>query len=140
MTTAVLDTNAIVSAAIEPLGAPSRIIREWVLFGKIHAVTSPAIIAEYRNVMHRPKFTRYGFPPFWLETLIEESLRVPDQADWPFELPDPKDAPFLSAAYTARACLVTGNMKHFPEKRRRGVEVFTPAQYLRLLSPPAEPS
>jgi putative PIN family toxin of toxin-antitoxin system len=140
MRTVVLDTNVIVSAAIEPLGVPSRLVREWVLHGRVHIVTSPAILAEYREVMRRPKFSRYGFPPVWLDLLIEESVHVPDPPDWPFELPDPDDAPFLSAAYTARACLVTGNMRHFPERLRRGVEVFTPAQYLRLLSPLEEPS
>jgi hypothetical protein len=74
--------------------------------------------------MRRPKFTRYGFPP--------------DQPEWPYELPDPEDAPFLSIAYAARACLVTGNIKHFPEKMRNSVEVLTPAQYLEHLVNRAE--
>ena len=133
MSTAVLDTNVIVSAAIESQGPSSHLVRDWVLTGKVHIVTNPAILTEYRDVMHRPKFTRYGFPPAWLELLIEESLLLPDQPDWPQALPDPDDAPFLSAAHAASACLVTGNTKHFPEKMRNGVVVLTPAQYLEQL-------
>jgi putative PIN family toxin of toxin-antitoxin system len=138
MSTAVLDTNVIVSAAIEPLGPPSHLIRDWVLSGRVHIVTSPAILSEYRDVMRRPKFTRYGFPPAWLELLSEESLLLPDQTEWPHVLPDREDAPFLSAAYAASACLVTGNMKHFPERVRNGVEVLTPAKYLERLVTRAE--
>jgi putative PIN family toxin of toxin-antitoxin system len=138
MSTAVLDTNVIVSAAIEPQGPPSHLIGDWVLSGKVHIVTTPAILAEYRDVIRRPKFTRYGFPPAWLELLIEESLHLSDLPKWPHELPDRDDAPFLSAAYAARACLVTGNMKHFPEKVRNGVEVLTPAKYLERLVGRAE--
>jgi putative PIN family toxin of toxin-antitoxin system len=133
MRLAVLDTNVIVSAAIEPQGAPSHLIRDWVLPGQLHIVTSPAIVAEYRDVMHRPKFSRYGFPPVWLNLLLERSLHLPDDTEWPHELPDSDDARFLSAAYTAHACLVTGNMKHFPDSLRNGVEVLTPAQYVRAL-------
>jgi len=133
MSAAVLDTNVIVSAAIEPQGPPSHLVRDWVLSGKVQIVTSPAILAEYQDVMRRPKFTRYGFPPAWLELLIEESLLLPDQPEWPHELPDPDDAPFLSVACAAGACLVTGNIKHFPRKMRNSVEVFTPAQYLAHL-------
>ena len=140
MSAAVLDTNVIVSAAIEPQGPPSNLVRDWVLSGRVHIVTSRAILTEYRDVMRRPKFTRYGFPPAWLELLIEESLLLPDQPEWPHELPDRDDAPFLSIAYAAHACLVTGNIKHFPEKMRNSVEVLTPAQYLEHLVNRAEAS
>jgi len=133
MSAAVLDTNVVVSAAIESQGASSHLVKDWVLTGKVRIVTSPAILTEYQDVMRRPKFTRYGFPPAWLELLIEESLLLPDPPEWPHELPDRDDAPFLSIAYAARACLVTGNIKHFPEGAREGVEVLTPAAYLRFL-------
>jgi hypothetical protein len=49
-----------------------------VMFGK-DLVTSPWVIGEYREVVRRAKFRGYGFPPHWLEFLIEESLRLPDQ-------------------------------------------------------------
>ena len=129
----VLDTNVIVSASISPAGPPAKIITGWVLGGAVQLVTSPQVVAEYREVVRRPKFRRYGFPPLWLEFLIEESLWLPDPESWVQRCPDPKDAPFLALACAAGAWLVTGNLKHFPEAARNGVTVLSPADYLAHL-------
>jgi putative PIN family toxin of toxin-antitoxin system len=129
----VLDTNVLVSAGITPGGAPATLVMDWVLEGQLQVVTSPWIIGEYREVVRRAKFSRYGFPPLWLEFLIEESLRLPDPGPWPHPAPDPKDAPFLALAHAAGAWLITGNLKHFPEPARHGVAVLSPAEYLAQL-------
>jgi len=129
----VLDTNVIVSAGIKAAGAPAKLIMDWVLDGQVQAVTSPLIAEEYRKVAQRPKFRRYGFPPLWLEFLIEESMRLPDPVSWPHAGPDPKDLLFLALAYTAGAWLVTGNLRHFPEAVRNGVTVLSPPDYLAHL-------
>jgi putative PIN family toxin of toxin-antitoxin system len=129
----VLDTNVIVSAGISSEGTPARLMMDWVLEGNVHVVTSPWIVGEYREVVRRPKFGRYGFPTLWLEFLIEESLRLPDPASWPFDGPDPKDLPFLALAHAAGAWLVTGNLKHFPARIRNGVTILSPAEYLAHL-------
>jgi hypothetical protein len=48
---------------------------------------------------------------------------------------------FLALAHASGAWMVTGNLKHFPEKARRGVTVVSPAEYLnRLLTGGKEPS
>jgi putative PIN family toxin of toxin-antitoxin system len=131
----VLDTNVIVSAAINPAGVPAKIVAEHVLCGKIHIVASPKIAAEYRDVVRRAKFHRYGFPPpLWLEYLIEESMQLPEPAPWPYSCPDTKDTPFLALAHAAGAWLVTGNLKHFPDPERDGVTVVSPADYLAHLA------
>jgi len=107
---------------------------DWVLEGLVQAVTSPVIVDEYRQVASRPKFARYGFPPLWLEYLIEESLRLPDPADsWAMQGPDATDLPFLSLANLSGAWLITGNLKHFPVEIRSGVQVLTPTEYLEHL-------
>ena len=129
----VLDTNVIVSAGISPVGPPAKIVADLVLRGMIHAVTSPRVVAEYREVVRRAKFHRYGLPPLWLEYLIEESMRLPDFGSWLYMCPDPKDAPFIALAHAAGAWLVTGNLKHFPEAIRNGVTVVSPAYYLAHL-------
>jgi len=126
----VLDTNVIVSAGINPAGAPAKIVAGLVLTGKVHIVTSPMVAAEYREVVRRAKFHRYGFPPLWLEYLIEESMRLPDPGSWPSVCPDPKDTPLIALAHAAGAWLVTGNLKHFPAPVRHGVTVVSPASYL----------
>jgi uncharacterized protein len=129
----VLDTNIIVSAGIKPGSAPATLVMDWVLEGQIQVVTSPWVVSEYREVVRRTKFHRYGFPPHWLEFLIEESLRLPDPATWTKRGPDPKDTPFLALAHVAGAWLVTGNLKHFPETVRNGVTVLSPTEYLTHL-------
>jgi putative PIN family toxin of toxin-antitoxin system len=130
----VLDTNVIVSAGIKPGSAPATLIMDWVLDGQIQVVTSPWIVEEYREVARRAKFRRYGFPPHWLEFLIDESLRLPDPAAWPLRGPDPKDMPFLSLANESGAWLVTGNLKHFPATLRGDVKVLSPSDYLTHLT------
>ncbi len=133
MRLAVFDTNVIVSAGWKMGGVPYRLVMGWVLAGQVQLVTCGTIVAEYREVRHRPKFTRHGFPPDWLEDLIEVSLQLPDPAPWPHAIPDAKDAPFLALAHMAGAWLVTGNLKHFPEKARHGVTVVSPGEYLERL-------
>ncbi len=134
MRLAVFDTNVIVSAGIQPGGAPAQLIMEWVFEGLIQAVTSPSIVEEYRLVVRRPKFARYGFPPQWLEFLIEESLQLPNAAaNWAPHAPDAADLPFLGLAHVSGAWLVTGNTKHFPVDIRRDVKVVTPTIYLKHL-------
>jgi putative PIN family toxin of toxin-antitoxin system len=139
MKLAVIDTNLIVSAAIQPQGIPAKIIHNWVLKHRVMAVTCSAIVVEYREVMHRSKFTRYSFPPRWFEVLIEEGIQLPDPAPWPLTGPDPRDLKFLSLAKAAGACLVTGNLRHFPVEIRDGVAVFSPADYLAGLTADNEP-
>lgn len=134
MRLAVLGTNVIVSASISPVGPPAKIITGWVLGGKVQIVTSPLVAAEYREVVRRAKFHRYGFPPLWLEYLIEGSMQLADASSFPSACPDPKDTPFLALAHAAGAWLVTGNLKHFPEAARNGVTVISPADYLAHLS------
>jgi predicted nucleic acid-binding protein len=107
---------------------------DWVLEGLIQTVTSPSIVEEYRLVVRRPKFARYGFPPQWLEFLIEESLQLPDaEADWALHVPDAADLPFLGLVHMSGAWLITGNTKHFPPQIRRNVKVVTPTAYLKHL-------
>jgi putative PIN family toxin of toxin-antitoxin system len=129
----VLDTNVIVSAGITPGRMPAKLIFNWVLMGQVQVVIGPAVVEEYREVVRRPKFHRYGLPPLWLEYLIEESLWFRDPELWVQPLPDPQDAPFLALAHAAGAWLVTGNPKHFPEAARNRVTVISPADYLAHL-------
>lgn len=46
-------------------------------------------------------------------------------------LPDRSDEPFLEVALAAGVPLVTGNLRHYPPKLRRGVEVLSPAEYVK---------
>jgi uncharacterized protein len=133
MRLAVLDTNVVVSAGLKLDSVPYRLVMEYALAGQIRIVVCASVISEYREVLWRPKFTRHGFPPDWIEGLIEMGLNLPDPAEWPMALPDASDAVFLSLAHSSGAWLVTGNLKHFPKSARRGVTVISPAEYLAEL-------
>jgi putative PIN family toxin of toxin-antitoxin system len=130
----VLDTNVVVSAVITPDGAAAMLISDWVLKEQIQIITSPWIVEEYQEAAQRPKFRRYGFPPLWLDFLIEGSLRLSDSKFWPDPCPNPKDTQFLALAHASGAWLVTGNLKHFPASLRHGVTVLSPAKYLTHLT------
>jgi putative PIN family toxin of toxin-antitoxin system len=133
MRLAVFDTNIIVSAGINREGAPATLVMDWVLDRQVQIVTCPTVVDEYREVIRRAKFLRYGFPPLWLEFLIAESLELPDPAIWSHLLPDSKEAPFLALAHEAGAWLITGNLRHFPKEARSGVAILSPDDYLRRL-------
>lgn len=129
----VLDTNVLVSAGLSS-GPPAQIV-ERLLWRELSMIVSPGILHEYLEVMHRPKFGRHGFPPTWLERLLVLALRVPIDPVWPLDLPDPKDAVFLALAKASGAALITGNLRHFPEKARAGVPVLSPSDFLLGLRP-----
>lgn len=134
MRLAVFDTNVIVAAGISRTGAPAQLIDDWVLAGQVQLVVSPFVLREYREVVRRPKFLRYAFPPEWLELLIEESLYLDHPDPWPYPMPHAEDASFLALAHAAGAWLVTGNLRHFPASTRHGVVVLSPADYLAHLA------
>ena len=130
----VLDTNVVVSAGIKPGSVPNRLLAEWIFEGKIKVVNAPSIAAEYRAVCTRGKFAAYGFPPPWLEYLIAESMMLDEPEEWPLALPDSSEGVFLALAKATGAWLITGNLKHYPEELRAGVQVISPAEYLERLS------
>ena len=53
MRLAVLDTNVIVSAGIRPTGIPAQLVRDWILDRQVQLVSSPFVVAEYREVVRR---------------------------------------------------------------------------------------
>ena len=63
----VLDTNVIVSALINPYGAPASILG-LVLEEKIELCYDTRILIEYRDVLMRPKF---GFIQTEIDGLLE---------------------------------------------------------------------
>lgn len=129
----VLDANILVSAGLAQ-GPPAQVV-DLALRKELSLIHCPAILHEYLDVMHRPKFDRAGFPPGWLDRLLARAARLPlDPPAWPIPLPDPKDAVFLALAKTTGAALVTGNLKHFPAEVRQEVEVHSPHGFLAGLA------
>lgn len=127
----VLDTNVLVSAALKPDSDLARIV-ERILLRHVPLYICPAILMEYREVLHRPKFRPKGLPPPWLPRLLQVAFHEPDPPVWLLGGPDEDDLVFLALAKSAGAVLVTGILRHFPEGIRGGVRVVSPAGYLAL--------
>jgi len=129
----VLDTNVLVSAALKPDSDLARIV-EGVLLRQVPLHVCPSIVAEYREVLNRPKFRSKGLPPHWLPRLLQVAFHEAEPKPWHQKGPDPDDLVFLALARAAGAVLVTGNLAHFPLAIREDVVVWAPADYLKARS------
>ncbi len=131
----VLDTNVLVSGLHNPHGAPGRIL-DLILGARIPVLYDDRILAEYRDVLARP---RLAIEPSLAQAVVgyirlagEQIMAIPLGQD---SLPDPDDLPFAEVAITSEAdMLVTGNMKHFSRLKERGVTVLSPAECLERFS------
>lgn len=130
---AVIDTNVLVSAlfARHPDVAPAQIL-ELLFDRKIIPMYNDEILAEYNEVLRRPKFPFPEDAIVWaVNAIIEAGI---DSARVPVEntATDPKDVVFLEVAMSREdSFLVTGNTKHFPIIPR----VVTPKEFLDILKP-----
>jgi uncharacterized protein len=125
----VLDTNILVSALLSPFGPPARVL-DLALGGDVRLAYDDRILAEYREVLARPKF---GFAPEDVAMVLAyleadgERVTAPPLS---YALPDADDLPFLEVAVQAEAVLVTGNAAHYPPALRGPVRVYTPSEFL----------
>ncbi len=126
----VLDTNVVVSAMISHLdhGYPALLLRKMIA-REFVPVYSAAIMAEYAEVLKRPKFRfRKCDVDFVLDAICRLGVRqekLAGMTGFP-TCPDPDDQEFYDVIHSADALLVTGNAKHFPKENR----VFSPAGYI----------
>jgi putative PIN family toxin of toxin-antitoxin system len=109
-----LDTNIVVSAHYSPFGLERRVF-DLALHRNLLLFVSVPILAEYENVLCRPKF---GFSP---ETIAESLALIRQNSTLIVPTstlsisPDERDNRFLECAESAGAdYLVTGNRRHFP--------------------------
>lgn len=130
---AVIGTNVLVSAMLKWSSVPENVL-ELTFSGTIVPVFNEQIIKEYRDVLSRPKF---HFTEEIVSTVVDEIERLGlfvDAEELDIEMPDPKDRVFYEVVMEERktddAYLVTGNLKHFPEKPF----VVTPRQMLEIIA------
>ena len=130
---AVIDTNVLVSALLSSKDDAATVqVVGRMITGEIIPLYSDVIMKEYREVLERKKFE---FSPQKIEYLLSfmERFGILVQAR-PIDiiLPDMKDMPFYKVVMEKRldeAYLVTGNMKHFPERPY----IVTPKQLLDIM-------
>lgn len=127
----VLDTNIAVSGLLQSQGNPARVLA-LVLSGAIQVCHGERILAEYAEVLARPRFK---FDPKCVREVLNkmetDGLAVDASGQSDVDLPDADDEPFLAIALAASAdFLVTGNLSDYPPDKRRGCAVVSPAAFM----------
>lgn len=128
MIKAVLDTNILVSAFLSPKGAPAKIF-DHVLNGRVTMCFDSNILAEYSEMLKRPKF---NFNPKSVDQIIQfiilngfSVVPLPLSIDFI----DEDDKIFFEVAVHVHGYMVTGNVKHYPKKSI----VVSAAQFLEMI-------
>lgn len=127
----VLDTNIVVSGLLQSQGNPGQVLA-LVLSGAIQVCHDERILAEYAEVLARPRFK---FDPKRVREVLNkieaDGLTVDASKESNLKLPDPDDEPFLAVALAASVdFLVTGNLADYPPDKRRGCVVVSPAAFM----------
>jgi putative PIN family toxin of toxin-antitoxin system len=115
---AVIDTNVLVSGLLSPSGNEALIVLA-IRQGLVRPCLSADVLAEYAEVLARPKFS---FPPDEIAALLAmlrtqgELIAEPDA---PVVSPDPADTKFVLCAMAGEAeFIVTGNKRHLSVTQR----------------------
>lgn len=128
---AVVDTNVFVSALwTKNNQAATYRVASLLQQGKFRALYNEEILAEYEDVLSRPKFK---FPKKAIATIIDYVKEYgihSDRITYDEQMPDESDRVFYEVALSKEdAYLVTGNQKHFPVTPI----VVTPVEMLEIL-------
>ena len=127
----VLDTNVIVSALLSPDGKPAFIVG-MALNEIIRMHYTVSMIAEYEDVLSRPKFgNRIGERrrSRYFDDLMSFGVCVIPPPASRIKMSDESDRIFYDVATAYNAILISGNKKHFPEDGR----ILTPAQFIETI-------
>jgi putative PIN family toxin of toxin-antitoxin system len=128
----VLDTNVFVSGLLTPFGSSGEIVR-MVFSDELTVCIDARILAEYRDVLHRPKFKFNQDHIGILLDFIKQYGQFTSSLPLKNRLPDPDDEPFLEVAIAGRVkFLVTGNRKHYPASVFKGINIFSPSEFLEF--------
>lgn len=128
----VLDTSILVAAVIgKRLGAIVDHLRQ----NRFRLVYSEAVLREYVEVIHRPKF---AFPQERIETILNYIALHGDIVEPDVRLglvsSDPSDNMFLEAAVAGRAGLIVSGDAHLLGLKRLGeIEIINGREFLDRL-------
>jgi putative PIN family toxin of toxin-antitoxin system len=134
----VIDTNILVSAALKPDGL-QRTVLLLAIAKPARLYVTPAVLAEYREVLARPEFKiRRGLRQQLLQ-LIKNRAQLVTPARALRVATDPDDNKFIECADAARAdYLITGNQRHFPRFWKK-TKVITSREFTGIVAPHFSP-
>ena len=132
----VIDTNVWIAARRSRHGASARFI-SLVGTEQFDLHLSVPLVLEYEEVLMR-QHSELNLTEQAVNRLLDGICRVGKHHDisylWRTHVRDPKDAHVLELAVAAACdCIVTFNVRDFPEARRFGIEVLRPAEFLQRL-------
>ncbi|MCI6323809.1 MAG: putative toxin-antitoxin system toxin component, PIN family [Bacteroidales bacterium] len=129
---AVIDTNVFVSALwTKNDHAPTFLLLKALQEGRFTPLYNEQILAEYKEVLSRPKFS---FQAEVIKSIVEYIRTygiLSERVQYLETMPDETDRVFYEVTLSHKeAYLVTGNQRHFPQ----APIVVTPAQMLEILN------
>lgn len=127
---AVYDTNILVSALLTSRNdSPTALLLDMVLEGRVILLYNRDIIAEYKDVLSRKKFSFSQSDIESILSLVKLGVELsPTNSHEDFQ--DPDDTVFYEVALSKEgAYVVTGNRKHFP----KAPMVVSPAEMLDII-------
>lgn len=128
----VLDTNVLVSGLLHSEGNPGQVLA-LALSGALQVCHHERILAEYREVLARPRFKLNPERVKEVLTKLETDGLSVEICEAKLDLPDADDEPFLAVALAASAdYLVIGNIRDYPSEKRKGCVVVTPAEFMEI--------
>jgi putative PIN family toxin of toxin-antitoxin system len=128
----VIDTNVLVSAVLKDRD-PEAVILFIVERDDMEWIVSPEIMAEYQDVLSRPKF---ALPPdllqLWLRLL--DCFTVSSHTGLAIDFPrDQKDAKFLSCAIATGAdYFITGDQDFSQAQKLLSTTILSVSQFKKL--------
>jgi putative PIN family toxin of toxin-antitoxin system len=141
----VIDTNVVITAAINPFGSSGKVM-DLVVEKKVASYTSEAILEELRFKLTSEKVLKYiesRVYALWIYRIFRASSTLVEPVEH-FEVsPDPDDNKFFDVVYSAKAdVLISLDKKHVLKLRdeertfslkRHEFYVLTPAEFLELI-------
>jgi putative PIN family toxin of toxin-antitoxin system len=125
-----IDTNVLLSAALRDK-VPERVVLYVAGRDDFRWLVTPEILAEYTDVLRRPKFgLDQQLLDRWVELLAMRTVNVGSPPQVPDFPRDPKDAPFLAAALATHAdFLITGDKDLLTAKDLVATRIVTVAEF-----------
>jgi putative PIN family toxin of toxin-antitoxin system len=129
----VIDTNVVVSAALVDEGIPASIL-DLAANKLILMIVSANILAEYEEVLHRPRLKLSPARAGRMIAVIRKTSKLVQPSRTLAISRDESDNRFYECAEAGAAdYLITGNTQHFPV-HHKNTKIVTPREFIELIA------
>lgn len=139
MLRAVLDANVFASSLICPLGAPGKILKQFLEKKSFELVLSKEIVKEIQRCLFYPRVRKYIKAKDeeikqWILGLEWLADFAEGQLEENIVKKDPDDDKYLVAAFEGKAqFVVSGDSDLLEIKEYQGIQIVTPKEFLKML-------